>query len=111
MIYFFSLSKILLIELSGQNPLNDFEAWFFGSLAVVFVALLIYNLYEMKNNISNLTKASIYQGKKIAVLESLQKQEVNLHQAQTRLISDLNTALENLNRTVNQINRKVSTND
>lgn len=100
------------MELSGANPLTEFAAWFFGSVAVLFVGLLIYNLWEMKSAIrsliNNQEQLSDAQGDHDTEIKLLKQVQINSNDKQTKMeevLGRLNESVTRLNLTLALMNR------
>lgn len=100
------------MELSGANPLTEFAAWFFGSVAVLFVGLLIYNLFEMKSairslasNQQQLSDAQADHDTEIQLLKQVQQVSNAKQNKMDEVLDKLNESVNRLNITLALLNR------
>lgn len=95
---------IILAELSQADPLKDFQSWFFGSVAVLFVGLLVYNLLEMKLAIKALVVRTGTNETEIALIKQSQEFEEDLREKTERRQREMTATLERLNQTLTLLN-------
>lgn len=90
----------LATELSQADPLKDFQSWFFGSVAVLFIGLLIYNLLEMKQAIKALTTKTSVHDTEIALIKQDKEADEDAARKHDQVIKQIDANFNRLNQTL-----------
>lgn len=87
-------------EISQADPLKDFQSWFFGSVAVLFIGLLVFNLLEMKQAIKALTTKSHVQETDIALIKQSITADEEITERHDEIVNQINKNFDRLNQTL-----------